>query len=231
VLGTPLRSVFGGNYLLRPKAISDFVAKLDNSQHTESLVESWLPDLISRHTVGAKNVGEKIHLPALEEFFFSTDDKFIKWAMDLFSAISRFQESGGKLPRRNLKGVPLQSINFATDQRYLVKQRILNALRNFGYCQEIYNRVLTQTHRRAWNKIAGDLRTSLSDYSDPPLPKVTETLWTQTVVSFYDETRKTTNQEEVVFALKVLFDFLIASFGSDRTALIESWASRYYRGK
>lgn len=214
VAGVQVRNLFGGNYLLSIEAASMFKSILDNSAHNESLIESNLLDLNSAFNFHIVNVGRKIHLPAVEGFYFSTDEKFINWTMDLMHSLQRYESLKSKSFTNHSN---LEPMLLKCDSQSAIIERISKAIFNFEYCKQIYSKVLSVGNFKQWENIVDTLKVVIKD-PKPEIEEINNDFWNETLFQFYKyiKGRETREIEEVLFSLKILFTFLISSHGYEK---------------
>lgn len=214
VLGSPIEQLFGGNFTLTPDALADFVDRLTESDHSESLVEAWLPLLMSGRRTRVINVAPKIHLPALKAHLWSTDTKFVKWVFDLSFALHKYIVASPGAMLTNLKGDEPPVYAFDRETKNQRKKRLTTAARNYGYSRQVYRDVLPESlqlqYEQVFEKALG---------GDVPSGAVSDDAWIETVWRFFDSIRgqRLAEVEERLFALRALYDFKLLSLGDNPT--------------
>jgi hypothetical protein len=226
LMGTVIKQVFGGNFILSQAALRAFCDRLQTSEHKESLVETWLLDLPPSCAIRTLNVGNKIHLPALKEYSFATDDKFIKWSIDLFSSIYRWKERHtGLAIRPILSSYASSKSRFSPEDIDRARERSREALRNFEYCSSIYLEVLTSTEIEQWNLGLPLIREWTEGHTERPRASIEQDLWIASMLEFFlaHKEAPTEAQEERLFGLRVLFTLMASSLWSEKPRPIKPW--------
>jgi hypothetical protein len=220
--GTPMRNLFGGNYVMKIDAAINYKIALDESCHSESLIEARILDINDKHNIHVKNVGNKIHLPALEKYHFSTDDKFIKWTMDLFSSLKRYM----KLEHRKeiTTDAVMESIKFMADSPENTISRLQNNLRDFGYCKQIYETTLCEDELNYWNTVAINLQKYINRNITGTSIDIESRYWISTLKSFFMKYMVDDQlNEDPFYALKILYTFVISSYSCNQNCEIPVW--------
>lgn len=212
MIGTPLKHLFGGCYVLSPSAAERLAQFLDASDHSECLVETWLPAVMATSDrVHVVTVDPKVHLPTSNVDEVGVDGKVMTWVSDLFAAMQHYVRirSETRPPHISTFGGSLVCNIVGSEQKHI--ERRVRRLEEWTLLRPVISNMLGNTLMHVYEQVQRNL-SGVSHAGDRQTwaQQISSDIWFETVVRCFVAMRgKGVQEGDEMAAFRQLLDLRV----------------------